>query len=255
MELPANSVVVFEENQTRADLYSLWLDEYDTETVVTKSGVENAIDERVAVAIIDQSFGDGAASTVTDVVRSRAPVCRIVATRERSEMFPDIDTEHQLVKPVFEEDLQDTVKTLLCRANYHLALGLYYHTTLDLSSFEFSDDENATSEEDYDVLRQRATRLQQLIAALTSEMTGADITAVKEAVTFESDPVGLNSEEKIDSKYQPSECSNCGQQWERAASESQNVTKLGAYVWGCRSCGHVQMRTDPSHQNVSPYRR
>lgn len=248
---PANSVVVFEENRTRGDLYSLWLDEYDVDVAVTRQQADDVLDGSVMVAVVDEAFAGEESSKLLDAVRARSPLCRIVATRERSSAFPNLNVDHQLVKPVFEADLVDLVETLLCRANYHLALAEYYQTNMDLSSFEIHDGGPATEVTEYEMLQQRATRLQKIIARLTNQMTKEDVLDVKQKIMFEADIEETESKEKIDSKYRPNHCSGCGETWDSAPDEAPKVTQLGAYVWRCVNCGHVQMAADPSHQHVS----
>ena len=251
MDFPANSVVVFEENRTRGELYSLWLDEYDVDVAATKREADTVLDGAVVVAVLNQGFADGAASKLLEIVRARAPLCRVVATRERSDPFPDLNVDHQLVKPVFEEELVDLVETLLCRANYHLALSRYYQTNVDLSAFEIHDGDHPPDRTQYDELQQRASKLQKFIARLTKQMEQEDIRAVKRDILLERDIEETDSTEKIDSKYRPGKCTNCGQRWDGDADGEPAVTQLGAYVWRCGGCGHVQMAADPSHQHVN----
>lgn len=249
MELPADDVVVFEQNRTRGDLYALWLDEYEVEVAATKQEAEAVLDQSVAVAVLNQGFADGDAATLLEIIRSRAPVCRVVATRERSDPFPELSVDHQLVKPVFEEELVDLVETLLCRANYHLALSEYYQTNLDLSSFEITGDDRPEADEEYDELRERSSKLQELVARLAAAMTEEDIREVKREILIERTVETTGSTEKLDSKYRPQSCSNCGGRWNDG--DGPSATQLGAYVWRCGGCGHVQMAADPSHQHVN----
>jgi len=255
MELPVATVAVFEESRTRADLYALWLDDCEVRTASTTGEVDGMLDGRVTAAVVSEGFGDGAAESVLDRIRERAPMCRVVATRDRSSPFPALNADQQLVKPVFEDALTDVIETLLCRANYHLALSYYYQTTIDLSTFEITDGDADTRSDGYEDLKQRASRLQGFIAKLTRAMDAEDIEAVKRDVTFAGEFSPEEHAEKVDSKYRPGKCSKCGQSWDRASGGDEHVRKLGAYVWRCVDCGHVQMRADPSHRDVGTYRR
>lgn len=254
MKFPASTVAVFEENQMRADLYALWLDEYDVEVAVTKGEADEILDGSVVVAVLNQRFADGEASKLLEIIRARAPLCRVIATRERDDAFPDVNVDHQLVKPVFEEELVEMTERLLRRANYHLALGRYYQTNVDRSAFEIHDGGPATDEDQYDYLQRRANHLQKLIVRLSQEMSKEDVLAVKRDVLFESDIEEAESSEKIDDKYRPNKCSHCGQRWDGAPDGEPKVTQLGAYVWRCVDCRHVQMHADPSHQDIGSYR-
>ena len=249
MEFPADNVVVFEENRTRGSLYALWLDDYDVDVAATKREADAALDGTVVVAVLNQEFADGAARKLLEIIRARAPVCRVVETCERSAPFPALGVDHRLVKPVFESELVELVERLLCRSNYHLALSRYYQTNLDLSSFEIHDGEPATEEDEYDQLKQRSSKLQRLIARLAKQMSKEDIRAVKREILLERTIETTESTEKLDSKYRPRSCTNCNVQWDDPGEPS--ATQLGAYVWRCGGCGHVQMAADPSHQHVN----
>lgn len=251
MDLPAKNTVVFEENRTRGDLYRLWLDDYDVEVATTKQQADEVLSGSTVVAVLNQGFADGDARKLLKIIRSRAPLCRVIETRDQSATFPELAVDHHLDKPVFEEDLIGLVETLLARANYHFALSLYYQTNVDLSSFEISDESETIADQEYDVLQERATQLQQLIAGLTNEMTKEDIVAVKREILLDRDIEEKETKEKIDSKYRPSGCTNCDQSWKTAPGEQEKVTQLGAYVWRCINCGHIQMAADPSHQHVN----
>lgn len=58
------------------------------------------------------------------------------------------------------------------------------------------------------------------------------------------------------SKYHPDRCHSCGRDWTVTASDerARGFKRLGAFVWRCVDCGHIQMQADPSHQRVGSYR-
>lgn len=256
MDMLISTVVVCEENKTRAELYELWLEGFDVRVAVTKQAADEAVTGTTAVVVLDQAFGDGAAETLLERVRSRAPVCRVVGMRERSAAFPDLNVDHQLVKPIFREELTEIIEKLAIRANYQLALKLYYQTTVHLSTFEMKTAESEGEKDRYERLEARAERLKSIVLGLQAHLTKEDIVDIRHSVSFEKGRPEPESREKIGSKYRPDRCSRCGADWERTArADETEVRKLGAYVWQCGGCGHVQMGTDPSHQNVGSYRR
>jgi hypothetical protein len=256
MDYLISTVVVCEENKTRAELYALWLDAYDVQVAVTEREADEAISGTTAVVVLDQAFGDDAAETILERCRSRAPVCRVVGMRERSAAFPELNVEHQLVKPIFREELNETVERLAIRANYQLALRLYYQTTVHLSTFEMRPGESDAERARYERLEARAEGLKTTVLALQERLSKEDIIDIRHSISFEKGRPEPESREKIGSKYRPDRCSRCGADWERTArADESEVRKLGAYVWQCGGCGHVQMGTDPSHQNIGSYRR
>jgi len=249
MDLPTSSVVVFEDNKTRAELYALWLAECDVELCLTKQQTGEALDEQTAVAILDEEFGDGAAETLLEIIRDVAPACRVVATRSRSSAFPSLGVDNQFVKPVFEEELTDTVRTLLLRSNYQLVLQSYYRASTRLAAYETAG--GAESESEQEQLQRQTRRLKKLLNTLRTELTSEDVTAVFENITID-DFETTDEATKVDSKYRPENCANCDVEWDASASQDTQFTRLGAYVWRCTSCGYVQMHVDPSHQHVNP---
>lgn len=253
MDIPTSNIVIFENNETRADLYGLWLDEYDVHIALTKQQAEEHVDTDIAVAILDEGFADGAASTVLDIINTQVPFCRVLATSERSTSSPDLDVEHEMVKPVFETDLVETVGNLVRRTNYQLTLQLYYQTNTELTSLELS--EQKTDDPDrFDTLKQRASRLHQLLATLRQQLSDDDIRAVMRSVTIDEPPVSAPESHEPDSKYRPEKCFHCQRTWNQS-TDGEAFVRLGAHVWRCKQCGAIQMHSDPSHQRIGSYRR
>jgi len=250
MDLFTETVVIFEENRTRAELYKLWLDEHDVEIALTRAAADEKLDGKIGVAVLERSFADGNAETLLDIIRSRSPICRVVSTRERSSSEPELDVDHRLTKPVFSDELTEVVQRLLYQANYHLFLRLYYKTTVNLSECEMSDTE--TDAVECEPLRARVTRLQRLIRELRTKMASEDIVAVRRSIVFNNEQSVNEAEESQSNKYRPDACAHCGQSWdESATTNAEPVRRLAAYVWRCTSCGHTQMQTDSNYQNVS----
>lgn len=248
MELLTRKVAVVEDNRTRADLYALWLDDCEVTVALTQRQMDSIFDEPLAVVVLDRGFGDDVAVDVVASIQARMPACQMIGIRERSEGFPDLPPEQQLVRPVFEEDLQALAERLVYRANYHHALRLYYQSTSNLIYHDVNDNAER-DEERRERLRERADRLKALIGSLRVAMDDADVQAVKRAVTFEGEYERDDSTEKVDSKYRPDRCSRCRTDWTQDV-----VVQLGANIWRCDACGHVQMNTDASHRGIGSYR-
>lgn len=253
VKVPAPTVLVCDANETRADLYSLWLERFETRKALTKSQFADEIDARVAVAVIDQTLCGEETAAVLDLVGERAPFCRTVGTRDRSTAFPHSGFDEDFVRPVFEADLTESVTSLFCRANYERLIRHYYRSTVALSSFEWRTADDDVEDERYDRLRERAVRLRRLLKALRVHMSDEDVRTVMRSVSV-GDIKGIDETESLDSKYRPSGCSNCGQDWSEPVDGDEPTKRLGAFVWRCASCGHVQMYADPSHRRIGSYR-
>lgn len=264
MDLLTDTITIFKQSRTRAELYRLWLDEFDVRIALTKAEAAEVIDGGTAVAIVGSEFGDGDAAKLVDVLRARTPACRIAVTRDRSEGFPEVDPEYHLVTPVFEEELREVVAHLLGQVNYRIALVEYYRATGELASLEFAAERDTTDKVDGGPdaeraaeLERRIERLKRLLAEYRAALDRQDIAAVMESISFRSPAVDADEEPQSSSKYHPDHCSKCGRNWDvsKSTREAAGFTQLGAYVWRCADCGHVHMQPDPSHQRVSPYER
>ena len=259
VELPASTVVVCEANKTRADLYGLWLDDYEPRRALTTAQFAEAFDAGVSVLVLDDSFGGGRAEAVVERARSEAAHCRVLGIRERSDAADPSTFDRDLERPVFEADLTDCVETLLYRANYHLLLDKYYRTTVLISAYEWrggdaaSEGGDSTEDERYARLRDRAERLQGYLTDIRPRMTDEDVRAVAEGIAVGDDDAPERP--AVESKYRPDECARCGCDWREPTDGDSPATKLGAYVWRCGDCGHVDMRADPNHRRVSSFRR
>jgi len=257
MEIPISTVVVCETNRTRADLYGLWLDEYDARLALTKTQFDEAFDAGVAVLVLDDSFGGGDPEPILDRVESAAPHCRVLGVRDRlgDGSAPERQRLHQsLERPVFEGDLVEGVETLSHRANYHLLLDKYYRTTTLLSTYEWRADGDPTDEERYERLLDRTRRLREYLNGLRPRMRDEDVRAVAESISV-PEPGDGEATGSVESKYRPDECAQCGQDWTGSGGDGSAAEPIGAYVWRCGNCGHVDMRADPAHQRVSSFKQ
>ena len=252
MEHLITKVVICEPNRTRAELYDLWLSGADTHIAATASDAAETFDETTAVVILDQAFAGDETRDLIEHLRAEAPLCWPVETRDRSAPFPKLGLDQQLVKPVFEPELTDVVEQLVLRANYHLVLRLYYQTTAPLLAFQSEASATDMERERADQLRDRADRLREMIRTYQGAMSEEDIRAVKDVINYTPVQEAREDDADLGSKYRPDKCSQCRQPWNESGTR---VTRLGAYVWRCGQCGHVQMRADPSHQDIGKYRR
>lgn len=243
------TVAVFEDNKTRAELYALWLDAYDVRVASSKQTAQKHVNNGLSVAVVNEEFADGAAETLVEIIRAESQRCRILAIRPRSAEFPQFESEKHLIKPVFEENLQEHVEQLLCRRNYHRALQLYYRARMELVARE-----RAGSVEDDEIqeLRETAATLQSQLEQYRERLSDDDVAAVKRALTLDSDRT--ESKEDVSSKYRPERCPNCNEEWAES-EDASTLKRIAAYVWRCTQCGDVIMDNDPTHQQTYVYQR
>lgn len=243
------TVAVFEDNKTRAELYALWLEAYDVRVASSKQTAQKQVGDELAVAVVNEEFADGAAETLVEIIRAESQLCRVLAIRPRSANFPEFESESHLTKPVFEEELQEHVETLLCRRNYHWNLQMYYRTTMTLVARERAD---STESEDVQQLRETIATLRSRLEQYRERLSDDDVAAVMRALTLDTE--GSESKEDVSSKYWPDRCPNCKEEW-ADSEDAATLKRIAAYVWRCTNCGNVIMENDPSHQQTHVYKR
>lgn len=243
------TIAVFEGNKTRAELYELWLDAYDVRVASSKQTAQQHVSGGLAVAVVNEEFADGAAETLVEIIRAESQRCRILAIRSRSATFPEFESEKQLTKPVFEEELQEYVEQLLCRRNYHKALHLYYRTRMALVARERA---GSAQSEELQELRTTAETLQSQLEQYRERLSDDDVAAVMRTLTFDTDQT--ESKADVSSKYSPDRCPNCKEEW-ASSNTAATAKRIAAYVWRCTQCGNVIMESGPSHQRIHMFNR
>jgi DNA-binding response OmpR family regulator len=115
------TVLVVDDEQDIADLYSTWLaEEY---TVRTAYGPEEALekaDEALDVIFLDRQMPAMTGDEVLDRVRERDLSCRVVMVTAVDPDFDIVDMpfDDYLTKPVMLDELQDAVERMLTREDY-----------------------------------------------------------------------------------------------------------------------------------------
>jgi len=252
MDVSEATVAIFEDNKTRAELYALWLEAYDVRPASSKQAAQKRIDDDLAVAVVNEGFGDGVAETLVEIIRAESQTCRVLSIRPRSSVFPEFDSEYHLKKPVFEEDLQDGVERLLYRRNYHRALRLYYRATMKLVARERADAAEDDDSDPVQNLRNRVESLKSRLHEYRERLSEDDVAAVMQSLTL--DPEQSKPKEDVSSKYWPDRCPNCKEEWANSA-DAATPKRIAAYVWRCTQCGDVIMENDPSHQQTHIYKQ
>ncbi|WP_101297793.1 HalX domain-containing protein [Halegenticoccus soli] len=114
-------VLVVEDEPDLADLYAAWLaDGYRVRTAYGGCEALDALDEEVAVVLLDRRMPDLSGDEVLTAVRDRGIDCRVAMV---TAVEPDFDVlemgfDDYLVKPVTKEALRETVSNLHLRSAY-----------------------------------------------------------------------------------------------------------------------------------------
>lgn len=243
------TVVIFEDNATRADLYELWLVECEVRIALTERDVEAVVDDSVAVAVFAEEFGDESAGAVVEYVRSQSPFCQVVTTsRDRRQVCPQLDVDTHMTKPVFEDDLRETVERLAAKALYGRTLVKYYQLAGQLTMTEVAPDR---SDKERAALERRVERVREVLATCSATLEPEDRQDIVHDIAQRHE-ASDNDEEQIKSKYVPDKCHGCGTGWSPSGDDDRwsSYKRLGSFVWRCTECGRVQMQADPSHQQT-----
>jgi hypothetical protein len=232
----------------------LWLEACAVRIASTKRQVVELFDAGVDVAVVAEEFSDDAAPKVLDLIRSHEGYCEVVTTTtDRNRVFPELDVDHHLTKPVFEDELRAEVDRLASRSRYRETVIEYYRRTTRLASAEVGATAGESDSPDCTQLEHEVRELKDRLERLQQGMDADDIHAVLDSIGETAEP---ERESDGESKYAPEKCVNCGKKWGVGPGDdpSRGYKRLGSYVRRCTDCGHVQMQTDPSHQRLAPYR-
>ena len=124
-----STVLVVDDEQDVADLYSMWLqDDYEVLSAYEGDTALDVLDDAVDVVLLDRRMPGQSGDEVLEVIRERDLNCRVVMV---TAVKPDFDIlemgfDDYLVKPVSKEDLRGTVEQMLTRVDYGAQLQEYY---------------------------------------------------------------------------------------------------------------------------------
>jgi DNA-binding response OmpR family regulator len=115
------TILIVDDEPSITDLYALRLeDEYDVRTAYSGSEALEKIDDDVDVVLLDRRMPDLSGDDVLAKIREEGIDCRVAMVTAVDPDFDilDLGFDAYVVKPVSEEDLKDTVSTLLRRSEY-----------------------------------------------------------------------------------------------------------------------------------------
>ena len=122
-------VLIVEDEQDVAETYRLWLEDQYT-VRVARDGNEglDALDDSVAVVLLDRMMPGLSGSEVLERIRDEGLDCRVAMV---TAVEPDFDIlemgfDAYLSKPVKGKQLEETIKSLLERSEYDSLLQEYY---------------------------------------------------------------------------------------------------------------------------------
>jgi DNA-binding response OmpR family regulator len=168
-------VLIVEDESDVAETYRLWLEDQYT-VRVAENGNEglDALDESVAVVLLDRMMPGLSGGEVLERIREKGLDCRVAMV---TAVEPDFDIlemgfDAYLSKPVKSDELEETVQNLLERAEYDTLLQEYYSLIEKQATLEATKTGvELEASDEYDAL---TTRIDELRDELSETLGGID---------------------------------------------------------------------------------
>ena len=123
------TVLIVDDKRDVADTYAIWLrDEYEVRTAYSGAEALEQLDAAVDVVLLDRRMPDLHGDEVLERIRDRDLDCRVAMV---TAVEPDFDIigmgfDTYLVKPVFGDELLETIDHLLARTEYESDVREYF---------------------------------------------------------------------------------------------------------------------------------
>jgi DNA-binding response OmpR family regulator len=188
------TILIVDDEPSITDLYALRLeDEYDVRTAYSGSEALEKIDDVVDVVLLDRRMPDLSGDEVLSKIREEGIDCRVAMVTAVDPDFDilDLGFDAYVVKPVSEEDLKDTVDTLLRRATYDdqlrdLTAMMSKKAALESEKSEDELDDN----EEYQRLTERLDSVRGSLDETLEELDEEDFSAAFYALSRRQDGPG-----------------------------------------------------------------
>lgn len=115
------TVLIVDDEQSLADLYAYWIDEFATaHTAYDGTEALEVLDDEIDVMLLDRRMPGLSGDEVVDEVEARDLDVRIVMVTAVDPGFDIVDMgiDDYLIKPVDQTELVDTVERMLVRSTY-----------------------------------------------------------------------------------------------------------------------------------------
>lgn len=172
-------ILVVEDEETLADLYTTWLsDEYTVDAVHSGEAALELLDETPDVVLLDRRLLDCSGDTVLGEIREREFDCRVAMISAVTPGFDvlGMDFDTYLTKPASEADLNAVVERLLARTGYGDRLNDYFALVSKRATLRTNLE--VASERRYQDLDARITEMERQLVDPLSEFTREDFESV-----------------------------------------------------------------------------
>lgn len=167
------TVLVIEDEQYLADLYTEWLeDEFTVLTATTADEALTKLQQPVDVALVDRRLPRSSGDSLIEIIRERAPGSRVAMVTAVDPDFDvlEMDVDSYLVKPVSYETLVDHVRQLLACNLFDEDVVRYFQLRSKQSAIR--SEKSIEELEDSSAYDELQTELKSLRATLDETMRG-----------------------------------------------------------------------------------
>ncbi|WP_132058782.1 HalX domain-containing protein [Halorussus amylolyticus] len=170
-----STVLVVDDEQDVADLYTMWLqDDYRVQSVYEGETALDVLDESVDVVLLDRRMPGQSGDEVLSRIREQDLDCRVVMV---TAVKPDFDIlemgfDDYIVKPVSKDDLHEIVSRMLTRVDYDTKLQQFYSLVSKRAVLEAEKDaQTLEASEEYAELTDEIEALRSEVDSTRSELS------------------------------------------------------------------------------------
>jgi len=179
-ELSDATVLIVDDEQSLADLYAYWIDEFaEAQTAYDGDEALEKLDDDVDVMLLDRRMPGRSGDAVVDAVTERGYDVRIVMVTAVDPGFEIVDMaiDDYLVKPVDQPELMETVERMVVRNSYDDQLQRKFQlvekkVTLEAAKTPHELDES----EEYQKLVQQLDAIERELDSAVEEFDDTDFT-------------------------------------------------------------------------------
>lgn len=258
------AIVLLDDSRTRLELFDEWLPGVSVRYAERLGELSGTVDGTCAVAVLSQRLLGDDEERVRKAIVTRNPYCQLVLVLPRPSFVSPLEDSYDAVlrRPVFRDELQETVERRFMVGVYSSTLDEYYHLNTELAGRTLEPpDAEGTGEDstpgetpDWLVDRYRVLeeRLELLESALDFEAIHAVIESFQLHERYLTEPED-DADTAVASKYHPDRCPKCKLPWgvDHRNKLGKGFERAGAYVWKCARCGKLVHGVGTSHRRVT----
>ena len=174
LETEEATVLVVDDEQDIADLYSTWLlTTHDVRTAHSGTEALQSVDASVDVVFLDRQMPDMSGDEVLDTIAERDidPAVVMVTAVDPDFDIVEMPFDEYLTKPVSREDLLDTVSEMLVRTTYDDQVQKYFAVASKKATLETQKNTpQLEASDEYQTVDERAEELRAEVDATAAEI-------------------------------------------------------------------------------------